>query len=152
MANLRQSKNYFPQPKFQFKFLRFLLIGASLQMSATCAILYYFLRDNYEILVTYAGLDVEITDILFRELRVLIALIGTTFFGYLIALTVLGVMFSHRVAGVIFALQRSIKDINEGKNVRLKLRRSDEFQELTESFNEMAEKLQTLREDALKAG
>lgn len=141
MENRRLTRNYFPEPKFQFRFLRFLLLGSIIQIFATCAILYYFLNQNYSLLVEYAGLDAEIKAMLFRELRVLIAVIGGTFAMYLVGVAVLGVLFSHRIAGAIYALKRTIKDINDGKDVLFRLRQGDEFQELVDGFNSMVKKL-----------
>lgn len=141
MENRRLSRNYFPEPKFQFRFLRFLLLGSVVQILATCAVLHYFLRQNYVLLVEYAGLDSEVRAILFRELRYLVAAIGATFVVYLAAVAVLGVLFSHKIAGAIYALKRTIKEINEGKDSVLKLRQGDEFKELADNFNQMVANL-----------
>ena len=141
MENRRRTRNYFPEPRFQLSFLRFLLLGALLHISASCAILYYFLKQNYELLVKYAGLEPEITTLLFRELRILIAVIGVTFAVYLLGTLILGIAFSHRIAGPLFAVKRTIRDLNAGKDVRLKLRKGDEWQDLVDEFNAMVEKL-----------
>src|SRR5476651_1006981 len=119
MENRRRTRNYFPEPKFQFRFLRFLMFGSLVQIGATCAILYYFLEQNYVLLVQSAGLDHEIRTILFRELRILMTVIGATFFVYLVGVAALGVLFSHRIAGAIYALKRTIKEINEGNDSQL---------------------------------
>lgn len=141
MENRRSSKNYFPEPKFQFRFLRFLLLGSLVQIGATCAILYYFLKQNYQILVQYAGLDASIQNILYHELRILISMVAATFVVYLAGVAVLGVLFSHRIAGAVYALKRTIKSINEGRDAKLKLRMDDEFQELSDEFNQMVSQL-----------
>jgi sensor histidine kinase YesM len=141
MENRRKSTNYFPEPRFQFRFLRFLLIGSALQVTTTCSILYYFLQQNYRLLVQYAGLDQEIVSFLHRELNVLITIVGVTFALYLVGVAMLGLLFSHRIAGVVYAMKRTIKDLNEGKDVELKTRHGDEFQELTDSFNALIHRL-----------
>lgn len=137
MQNRRRSRNYFPEPKFQFRFLRFLLLGSVVQIVVTCLILYYFLNQNYQILVQYAGLEDDIKTILFSELKVLIGMVTLTFMAYLGGVLVLGVLFSHRIAGAIYALKRTIKSINEGHDVQLRFREGDEFQDLVENFNRM---------------
>src|SRR4051794_588542 len=88
-------RNYFPEPKFQWRFLRFLILGALIQITATVGILYYFLHQNYVLLVKFAGLEPPITALLFHELKVLIAVIAVTFCLYLAGLAVLGLFFSH---------------------------------------------------------
>jgi len=141
MENRRKSTNYFPEPRFQIRFLRFLVIGAVLQVVATCWILYYFLEQSYRLLVQYAGLDQEVVLALHRELRILIAIVGVTFAFYLAGIILLGILFSHRVAGVVYAIKRTIKDLSEGKDVELKVRQGDEFQELVDSFNVLIKKI-----------
>lgn len=151
MENRRRTRNFFPEPRFQFRFLRFLILGSLVQIGATCAILYYFLKQNYVLLVEYAGLDNEIRTILFRELKVLIAVISATFAVYLVGVAVLGVLFSHRIAGAIYALKRTIKEINEGKDTLFRLRQGDEFQDLVDSFNLMVKSLKHGSRPAKKA-
>ena len=141
MENRRRTRNYFPEPKFQFRFLRFLMLGSLVQIAATCTILYYFLNQNYVLLVQSTGLDPEIETILFRELRILITVIGATFGVYLVGVAGLGVIFSHRIAGAIYALKRTIKEIIEGNDAKLRLREGDEFQELVDNFNLMVKNL-----------
>ena len=136
-------RNYFPEPRFQMRFLTFLVAGSVIQILATVFILYYFLSQNYLFLVKYAGLDTQITQLLSHELRVLIAVIGLTFAIYLVGTVVLGVLFSHRIAGVIYALKRTIHAIEEGQDVKLNLREKDEFQDLVNAFNAMVERLKS---------
>lgn len=141
MENRRHTRNYFPEPKFQLRFLKVLVVGAILQMGLTSAILYSFLRENYTLLVKYAGLDEQITNLLYSELKFLIAAIAATFFLYLVGLTLLGIVFSHRIAGVMYAIKRTIRFINQGKDVQLKLRTKDEFQDVQDEFNAMVKNL-----------
>jgi len=145
MENRRSSKNYFPEPKFQFRFLRFLVFGCLVQIGVTCGILYYFVGQNYQILVQYAGLDTTVQNILYHELRLLISLVAGTFVVYLAGVTMLGLMFSHRIAGAIYAMKRTIKAISEGRDAKLTLRAGDEFQDLTDSFNQMVSQLKAGR-------
>ncbi len=147
MQDRRKTRNYFPEPHFQFRFLRFLMIGSILQICATCAILYYFLRENYVVLVQYGGLEQDIQDILYRELRVLISLVSGTFIFYLAAVLILGIFFSHRIAGAIYATKRTIKAISEGKDEKLRFRNGDEFQDLVEGFNRMVSQLRASTEN-----
>lgn len=140
MPNKRHVRNYFPERHFQFRFLRLLLAGAIVQLLLTGGLIYYFLQQNYEILVKYAGLDKEIETLLYGELTMLVTSIGVVFFSYLCALTALGIIFSHRIAGVMFALKRTIREVNAGKNVRLRIRAKDEFHDVAQSFNALLDR------------
>lgn len=141
MQNRRKTTNYIPEPKFQFRFIRVLVLGSFVQMALVCAILYYFLGENYRILVKYAGLEPDVTNVLYRELRVLVGVLVSVFTLHLLAVGVLGVLFSHRVGGAVYAMKRTMADLVEGKDVKLKLRKGDEFQEVADLFNEMVDVL-----------
>lgn len=117
------------------------MLGAAAQMVVIGGVLYFFLERNYNLLLKYSALDPEITALLYRELNLMIGLIGGTFFLYLVGISVLGVLFSHRVAGVITAVKRTMGEIVEGKDSALKLRTKDEFQELADEFNAMVDYL-----------
>ena len=141
MQNRRKTTNYIPEPKFQFRFIRVLVLGSFVQMALICAILYYFLGENYRILVKYAGLEPDVTNVLYRELRVLVGVLVSVFTLHLLGVGVLGVLFSHRVGGAVYAMKRTMADLVEGKDVKMKLRKGDEFQEIADLFNEMVDVL-----------
>lgn len=69
-------------------------------------------------------------------LAIFLALIGT--------LSVVGIFITHRIAGPIYALERRMKQIaKEGiTQSDFRIRRTDEFQEVAEAFNEMIASLQ----------
>lgn len=69
-------------------------------------------------------------------LTVFLALIGT--------LSILGIFITHRIAGPIYAIERRMKQIaQEGiLPTGFRIRRTDEFQELAEAFNEMIASLE----------
>jgi len=141
MENRRKTSNIIPEPQFQFRFVRFLLVGSMVQIALFSLILGYFLNENYTILVKYAGLEPEITQILYRELRGLIGVLGLVFVLQLVGTTVLGLSFSHRVAGAVYAFKRTISQIVAGEDAEIRLRKNDEFQELADSFNHMVRQL-----------
>lgn len=123
------------------KFLSLLIGGLIVQTVVTCVLVTYFVRENYTLLVTYGALDAELTQVLYRELSFLIAGISASFLFFLLGSCLLGVIFSHRIAGPIFALKRTIRSILNGEDVELNFRNRDEFRELVDSFNEMVRSL-----------
>jgi lipoprotein signal peptidase len=52
-----------------------------------------------------------------------------------------GIYFSHRIAGPIYAIRKFFNELQEGKKSAFKLRENDEFRELEEVINKVAEKL-----------
>jgi methyl-accepting chemotaxis protein len=142
MANHRLSRNFFPEPKFQMRFLSILIGGMLLQTMVTTALISYFIRENYLLLVQYGALETPVKDALYKELYWLITGISGIFAVFLIGNTVLGILFSHRIAGPIFALKRTIRAILNDESAELSFRNQDEFRELTDSFNEMVRKLE----------
>ena len=118
-----------------------MLGGLVIQTVITCLFITYFVRENYTLLVQYGALEPDITQALYRELKILILGIVGVFAVFLSGNFLLGVLFSHRIAGPIFALKRTIREILEGKDAELNFRNKDEFRELVDSFNEMVLKL-----------
>lgn len=141
MSYRRSKRNYFPEPKFQLRFLGLLIGGLTIQTVVTWALVTYFVRENYTLLVKFGALDQELTQILYRELAILVAGISASFLLFLVGACGLGVIFSHRIAGPIYALKRTIRNILDGKDVELNFRNRDEFRELVDSFNEMVRRL-----------
>ncbi len=143
MGNTRKTKNYLPDPQYQFRFLRFLILGSAIQVAAMSVLLFHFLKQNYTYLVQYTALDAKIQKVLEQEFIFLVYAIAFVFAMHVILVSVLGVLFSHKVAGAVYALKRTIKEILEGKDSELHLRRGDEFQELVDNFNEMVRQLKS---------
>lgn len=141
MKNRRQTRNYFPEPQFQLRFLAILVAGALFQMGIVGALLYHFLKENYTLLVKYAALDEPTTRVLYDELRLLTLTIGGTFLLYLVVLTALGIRFSHKIVAVMAAMKRTMAEINRGEDVTLSLRPGDHFQDVQDAFNAMVKRL-----------
>lgn len=141
MQERRSKRNYFPEPRFQIRYLLILAAGLLVQTLVTCGLITYFVRENYTLFVQFGALESELTQVLYRELRFLIASIVATFLLFLSGTLFLGVIFSHRIAGPIYALKRTIRAILKGEDVELRFRHQDEFRELVDSFNEMVRKL-----------
>lgn len=139
--NRRVWKNYFPEPRFQMKFLFFLMAGTLVQVAVTYSVIGYFVAENYRFLVKYAALDSEILGILSGELASLIWVMAGAAITFMMGILVVGMGFSHRVAGPIFALRRTIRELSEGKDARLKLRQGDQFTDLADEFNSLVSQL-----------
>lgn len=135
MPSNRLFTNYFPEPRFQLRLIGLLIAGSLVQITFASGILYYFLRQNYTLLVQYAQLDSEITALLYRELKLLVMILAANFLLFLTGTLIVGTLFSHRVAGPLYALKRTLKSHLEGKPQPLHFRKKDEFQEIAQLFN-----------------
>jgi len=65
--------------------------------------------------------------------------------GFMLTLFILGRILSHRTAGPIYAFKNYIKDLLEGRDRRLRLRKGDEFRA---DLEELADKLQPIIKDS----
>jgi len=60
----------------------------------------------------------------------------------LVAIAILSVFVSHRMAGPIFKFERTLKQLNRGERVeKIRLRRGDSFKELASEINVLIDKL-----------
>ena len=92
------------------------------------------------ILVDMADMTKEARDLLYHELHVIILILVIFSFIFLIITTLIGVVFSHRVAGPLYKLNLVMTKIKEGNlEERAKFRPNDEFFETANNFNEMLE-------------
>lgn len=105
----------------------------------------------------YTFLKVTIDDLVvgpakMMEDRFLIPFIQTYLIitlGFMFTLFALGRILSHRTAGPIYAFEKYIRDLLDGKERRLRLRKGDEFRE---NFEDLAEKLQPIIKDSQDNG
>jgi nitrogen fixation/metabolism regulation signal transduction histidine kinase len=76
-----------------------------------------------------------------RSRTLLVALI-LTFAVLVIGVGLLGIVFTHKVAGPVFKMKRLLREVGEGKLVvRERLRKGDELHHFFESFEQMVEAL-----------
>lgn len=74
----------------------------------------------------------NLPDLIFIIKLVVLATVGGGFFWLLSAFA------GHRIAGPIYRLEQSIKEVTKGNyGLRIKFRKKDFFQEVDDSFNEM---------------
>ena len=67
-------------------------------------------------------------------------------------LIIVGVLATHRIAGPVFALNRRMQEMAQGKTYDepLQFRKTDEFQELASSFNNLVVSIQSVRREELQ--
>lgn len=71
--------------------------------------------------------------------------------GFCIALFTIGRILSHRIAGPIYAFEKFLREILDGKTASLRFRKKDEFQSLQKSGEDIKNKLGELRRKNFEA-
>ena len=78
-----------------------------------------------------------------RSSWVLLLVGSAVFLG---GVVLIGVLESHRTAGASFAIRRAVESIRDGKSqIRIRLRRGDQLQDLARSVNQLAETIDAER-------
>lgn len=127
-------KSYWINPKFQLNYslklssfgLFFALISGTLS--------YTYLK---VIVTELGGLSPTLGSHFLQNFVITYICVSLTFCGILF---VVGLMLSHRSAGPLYAFERFLEDVIDGKSRILKLRAGDEFQHLEELANKISQK------------
>ncbi len=131
-------KIYFIEKSFQG---RFILKFASIVVISSCimALVVLLLSKRFTtIAIENAHVMVKSTADFIFPLLVLTILIVTAFSA--VAVTILTLLMSHKIAGPIYRLQKEIKLLGTGDlNPNFKIRRHDQLQELARALSEAAE-------------
>ncbi|MCX8058136.1 MAG: hypothetical protein N3A58_01825 [Spirochaetes bacterium] len=148
-------KKFYIDKKFQNRFILsyFEIISFSVLLSITITILYTFFttefgENKYSVLFQkiVKGKAELISPISLVLPIVLISSIITLAISFVNAL-----FYSHKMAGPIYRLKKSCQELLEGKkNVSFKVRKDDEFQELSELLQKVSEKYYQLEEELEK--
>lgn len=120
----RQRKRYFVKPDLQTKyaFMFVLAIGVGLNLGVILTLLVPLIRDaSWWLTLLYGFLAV-----------VMIAVVAS-----------ISIVFTHKIAGPIYKIERSFRQIMDEKDLSLRifLRTDDELQELAEEINRLLEHL-----------
>jgi nitrogen fixation/metabolism regulation signal transduction histidine kinase len=85
--------------------------------------------------------EAQQSGLLAQQRSTLTAIVGALAL-FLVLIGVLGIYFTHKVAGPLFMMRGLLRQVGEGKlNFQRKLRKGDELQEFFETFTTMVEKL-----------
>jgi methyl-accepting chemotaxis protein len=139
--NKRKFFNFMINPRFQLKFVLGVTLPGLAVIATYTAVVYSKVQENYQILVELSPMTDEAKTHLYSELNRMLVGLGAGSFVFMCAMAALGVIFSHRTAGPLYHFKRVFKDIAEGKtDTRIRLRPSDDFKDVADAFNEMADK------------
>ncbi len=148
MHNRRKFSNYLIDPRFQLRFIGLMLLASLVPLGVAFGIASHFIRQNYAILVKYGVLEPQIVELLNRELSFLVGMILGAVVVCLTMIGLVGLVFSHRVAGPIYAMRRGIRMIKETGKGFLNIRPNDEWQDFVREMNELIENIRTRSKQA----
>jgi signal transduction histidine kinase len=118
------------------KYIFWLFISGLILVSGISFVFYKYISENYSLLVELSPMTDVVKTQLAAELNVIVFSILFGSLVFLILVSMMGLIFSHRVAGPIFHISRVLSEIRDGNvDARITLRPKDEFQELADEVN-----------------
>lgn len=135
-----QRRNYFIKKEFQFEFiLKFCLILLAGIILSTCLV-FIFSQDTLTSSFNDARLVIENTGQAILPVILITNLVTLALIT--LAAIVVTLFISHRIAGPMFRFEKDLKQVAKGDlNLRVHLRKKDQFSEMARSFNEMVASL-----------
>ena len=138
----RSWKNYLIDPAFQLKYAFWISGTGVLLVGSIAALFYRYIRENYAILVELSPMTDELKIHMWAELDRIMIQLGLISALFLVCVTLLGIVISHKAAGAVYHFKKVFRQIAEGKtDARIRLRPGDDFQEAAQEFNSMMDRL-----------
>lgn len=136
--NKRSIKNFLINPRFQLKYIFWLGTSGLLLVCINAGIFYYFMHENYTLLVELSPMTEQARQQLYGELKNILIVLGVASLIFLTLISLVGLVISHRAAGPVFHMNRVLTNILNGNpNQRVHLRPNDEFQDLAHNLNKV---------------
>jgi nitrogen fixation/metabolism regulation signal transduction histidine kinase len=128
---------------FQLKYAILLSLLGGLVAVLFASHIFYFLNDNIQVFIPNFNENPEISQIIFAEQRKIAIYIAALILLVVSVLFFMGIMITHKIVGPAMVLKKKMQDIADGNyEARIVLRKGDEFKDLADTFNTMAETLQ----------
>ncbi|MFN9065967.1 MAG: signal peptidase II [Bdellovibrionales bacterium] len=131
-------KSFWVNAPFQKRFSVFLATISLILTGIFVVFCYTYLK------VTLQELTASNQQIVHKFVRPFVLLILGLGFGFSFLIYILGSLFSHRIAGPIYAFERFLRDTINGKKPGFRMRQSDEFKHLEPLAIEISEKFSSL--------
>jgi len=140
--NRRKFKNYLINPSYQLKYVLWLALTGFILFIFYALNIYFHIKENYSILVELSPMTADAKNQLYRELYSLIFKLSMGSIVFVIGVSFIGLVMSHRTAGPLYHFKRVFDSIREGNNdARINLRPKDDFLDVAKSFNDMMDKV-----------
>ncbi len=136
MNKRRKLRNYWLIPSYQGRYVGFLVASCFAAMAGYGLVFYRFIRENYDTIVELSPITDDSKFLLYSELNSIIMYLTVLSFVFLLVITVIGIVFSHKVAGPMFKIRSICHAINNGNlGRRIALRPGDDFREVVAELN-----------------
>jgi methyl-accepting chemotaxis protein len=140
--NRRNLKNLLINPDYQLRYVFWLGITGLSLTAFNASLFYYYVRENYALLVELSPMTDEAKAQLYRELNEIVVKLAGISLLFLAVVAVIGVVYSHRTAGPMYKFKKIFGEIRSGnRGLRIQLRPKDDFKDVAESFNQMMDSL-----------
>jgi hypothetical protein len=138
----RRFSNILINPRFQLRYILSLTALGTLLIVIYAVLFYGHMRESYAVLVELSPMADETRARLSDALHATALRLGLISGGFLVAVSSLGLLFTHRTAGPLYHFKRVCNEIKDGKRqARIQLRPGDDFQDVARSFNDMMDSL-----------
>jgi methyl-accepting chemotaxis protein len=142
MNRNRKFKNLLINPSYQLKYVLWINATGLVLIVLYSVLVYHYVSENYAILVDLSPMNDEAKTQLYSELKEIILRMGLVSVGFLGAVSMVGVLFSHRTAGPLYHFKKIFSEIRAGNRAaRVKLRPKDDFQDVAQAFNDMMDQI-----------
>ncbi len=139
----RKLRNFLINPQYQIKYIFWTTLSGLFLILCNIFVFYHFVSENYKILVDLSPMEDEAKTQLYRELHRILFLMGGFSIFFVIVVSLLGLVLSHRTAGPMFQFKRVFQSIQSGNlDTRIHLRPKDDFQDVAHECNRMIDYLQ----------
>jgi len=140
--NRRSWTNFLIHPRYQLRFAATLAVTAVLTMMLVFGVILVTAKSNYNLLSSMGSEGALIRSQLHVQLMQLFTLMGILGFFFVLSLTAIGIILSHRTAGPLYQYKKVFDAIIAGNpKSRIHCRPRDDFKEVAESFNRMMDKM-----------
>jgi methyl-accepting chemotaxis protein len=142
-AKNRSLKNILINPTYQIKYVMWVSSAGLTLIAANAIVFYYYVRENYSILVDLSPMDEAAKSQLYKELNEILIKLGAVGVIFVMITAFIGLKMSHRTAGPLYHFKRVFGEIKNGKmDARVRLRPGDDFKDVANAFNEMMDAVQ----------
>jgi len=136
----RSVKHLLLDRRFQLKYVAMIVGVATLISAVLGAFLYQKVRENSRMLELEAAADALFQEQLAAQDWEILLSIALAFVAFLVALALLALLVTHRMAGPIYVMSRHVRTLAKGRIPAVRqLRKGDEFGELYEELGRAVE-------------
>jgi len=145
--NKRHAKSIFSVKGFQGRVVVAIAAAGLSCVGVNAYLCYAYVVSSYDFIFQHSTLPAEVIDGRYAELLEVWAVLSAVNVAIVLVVAVWAMYVTHRAAGPIYHLRKTIEKIRAGKlDERLHLRHKDDFHDLARDFNELLDELQRKRE------